>query len=106
MRLSKVGKACLKLSEHSPLHSASIFGTQQGVLNTEVSLFQGCLLRGVPLYICTYMYVDNKIKQPPSHHHIQAIGLGLGVWDRVEDSADNLCLVKIFKRNHSHTLCK
>ena len=31
----------------------SIFGTQQSVRNTEVSLFQCCPLRGVPLYIVT-----------------------------------------------------
>ena len=34
---------------------SSIFGTQQNVLNTEVSLFQGCPLRGVPL--CTHTAV-------------------------------------------------
>ena len=32
------------------LHQDSIFGTQQSVPNTEVSIFQGCPLRGVPLY--------------------------------------------------------
>ena len=32
------------------LYQESIFEAQQNVLNTEVSLFQGCPLGGVPLY--------------------------------------------------------
>ena len=36
---------------HVNFYEESIFGTQQSVLNTEVSLFQGCPLRGVPLVI-------------------------------------------------------
>ena len=36
--------------ERCPHFSYKVFGTQQSVHNTEVPLFQGCLLRGTPLY--------------------------------------------------------
>ena len=37
---------------------AYLHGTQQSVLNTEVSLFQRCPLRGVPLYIQSCAHQD------------------------------------------------